>query len=104
MGDLEVDIDGLEGLVVSLGGVRDGLDQTRSVVNGSASAMGSEDVAGALDDFENHWDDGRGRVKENIEAILGAVEDSAQAYRQTDTDLQQALQEQETPTTAVQAR
>ncbi len=104
MGDLEVDIDGLEGLVTSLAGVRDGLDQTRSVVNGSASAMGSEDVAGALDDFENHWDDGRGRVKENIEAIVGAVEESAQAYRQTDTDLREALQEEETSTTAVQAR
>ncbi|WP_164478030.1 hypothetical protein [Nocardioides pantholopis] len=73
-------------------------------MNGSASAMGSEDVAGALDDFENHWDDGRGRVKENIEAIVGAVEESAQAYRQTDTDLREALQEEETSTTAVQAR
>lgn len=104
MGDLEVDVDGLEALVGSLAGVRAGLEETRSVVDGSASAMGSADVTGALDDFENHWDDGRGRIRDNIDAITGAVEESALAYRQADTDLQQSLEEQETETPGLRAR
>lgn len=93
MGDLEVDIDGLEGLVSSLGAIKDGLDDTRRVVDGSADSMGSADVAAALDSFEDHWDDGRGRVKENIEAIVSAVEQSARAYRQADDDLRDGLRD-----------
>ncbi len=104
MGDLEVDVDGLEALVVSLAGVRAGLEETRSVVDGSATAMGSADVAGALGDFESHWDDGRGRIKDNIDAIVGAVEESARAYRQADNDLRDALQAQETETPGNQPR
>jgi ABC-type transporter Mla subunit MlaD len=91
MGDLEVDVDGLEALVASLGGVRDGLDDTRRLVHESSDTMGSADVAGALDDFENHWADVRGRVAENIEAIIGAVEESARAYRQADDDLRESM-------------
>lgn len=94
MGDLEVDIDGLEALVGSLGQVRDGLDDTKAVIEASEDALGSGDVVDALFDFEDHWEDGRGRVRENIEAIVGAVRDSAEAYRQTDDDLRDALTEE----------
>lgn len=95
MGDLEVDVHGLESLVTSLAQVRQGLEETRAVVDSSESALGSTDVAHALDDFEDHWDDGRGRIGENIEAISGALSDSAEAYRRTDDDLRAALREGE---------
>lgn len=104
MPDLRVDIAGLEALVGSLASVREGLDQTRSVVDGSERAMGSSEVSAALSDFEDHWDDGRGVLKENLEGIVSAVEESAAAYRQTDSDLRDALVEQEQTNTNVSAR
>jgi hypothetical protein len=94
MADLEVDIAGLESLVGSLASVREGLDDTRDVVDASESAMGSSEVSGALRDFEDHWRDGRGVLKENLEAVVSAVEESAAAYRAADDELAASLQEE----------
>ena len=71
--------------------VRDGLDDTRRVVDALESVLGSKDVADALDDFEDHWDDGRGRIKENIEGTVDAISQSVDAYRGTDEDLAAAF-------------
>lgn len=93
MPDLEVDVEGLERLVSSLAAIKDGLDHTRRVVDGTAADMGSADVARALDRFEDHWDDGRGRVSANIEGIVGGLQEAARAYRQADDDLASGLRE-----------
>lgn len=95
MVDLAVDITGLEELVTSLARVREGLEGTRRVVDGSAEAMGSSRVAGALDHFEDHWDDGRGRVVRNIDSMSGSVGKAAHAYRDADDDLRDLLRRRE---------
>lgn len=95
MPDLEVDVDGLEAVVVALQGVADGLDDTRATVDAAESILGSSDVYHALDDFENHWDDGRGQIKENMESVQQTLTTAVTEYRKADDDLAAALEEQE---------
>lgn len=101
--DLEVDVEGLGQVAAALVSVRDGLDDTRAAVDALESVLGSSDVARALDDFENNWDDGRGQIKENMEGLISVLQDSAQAYRDTDQSLVDALQPEEASTTVHQA-
>jgi hypothetical protein len=92
MADLQVDVDGLERLVTSMADVRRGLDDTRAVVAAGADALGSDELLDALEHFERHWQDGRDRVKANVEAISDAISESATAYRQADDDLAASLE------------
>jgi hypothetical protein len=92
MADLQVDVDGLERLVTAMADVRRGLDDTRAVVAAGADALGSDELLDALEHFERHWQDGRGRIKDNVEAVSDAISESAAAYRQADDDLAASLE------------
>jgi hypothetical protein len=98
MVDLSVDVDGLGRAAAAMRAVKDGLDDTRSVIEGVGDSFGSSDVLDALLDFEDHWDDGRGRINDNIDDMQSVLEDSMGAYRKADNDLADALTEQETTT------
>lgn len=93
MADLSVDVVGLQTLASTLERVKDGLDRTRDVIDDAESELGSNDLANALDDFEDHWDDGRGRIKKNIDGTVEALTQSAQAYIDTDVELAAAFDE-----------
>jgi hypothetical protein len=94
MPDLSVDLDGLRTLSSTLGSVRSTLDATRDVIEATRDDLGSDDVYDALDDFEENWDDGRGQIDKNMEAMTEILDESVRAYEQTDQELADGLREQ----------
>lgn len=94
MPDLAVDVQGLRTLASTLRSVRSTLDATRSLIEAGRDDVGDDRVWDALDDFENQWDDGRGQIDKNIEAMSEILDESAGAYEQTDTELADGLREQ----------
>lgn len=98
MADLSVDVQGLGRMAAAMRSVADGLDDTQSVIDRAADAIGSSDVLEALEDFEDHWKDGRSRITKNLEDMQKALEDSMKAYQDVDQDLTDSLTKQETPT------
>lgn len=102
MADLSVDVEGLGRMASAMRAVADGLDDTGSVIRGAADAMGSSDVLDALEEFEDHWKDGRGRITDNLDDMEKVLDDSMQAYQQVDQDLTDGLTKEETTTKNVQ--
>lgn len=102
MVDLSVDVVGLGRMASAMRAVKEGLDDTRSVIDGVGDSLGSSDVHEALLDFEDHWDDGRGRINDNLDDMQQVLGDSMEAYQQVDQDLTDALTKEETTTTNVQ--
>jgi hypothetical protein len=98
MADLIVDVDGLEALVGTIKRVQDGLNSTPDLVRSAAEAMGSGDVAGAMDHFQDHWHDGRKHISDNAETMTSMLGDSAAAYRKTDTQLASSVTENQSTT------
>lgn len=93
MPDLSVDLDGLRTLSATLAGVRSNLDATRRVVEAARDAVGSDVVYDALDAFESNWDDGRGQIDKNMQAMREILEESVRAYEQTDAELADGLRD-----------
>jgi hypothetical protein len=94
MPDRSVDRDGRRTLSSTLGSVRSTLDATRDVIEATRDDLGSGDVYDALDDFEENWDDGRGQIDKNMEAMSEILDESVRAYEQTDQELADGLHEQ----------
>ena len=94
MPDLSVDLDGLRTLSGTLSGVRSSLDATRRVIEASRDDLGSALVYDALDSFDSHWDDGRGQIDKNMQAMKEVLDESVRAYEQADQDLADGLRDQ----------
>lgn len=101
MTDLQVDTEGLRTLSRTLAEVRGALDATRRIIDAGRDALGDNDVYDALNDFENNWDDGRGQINNNMQAMQEILDESANAYETTDGDLATQLHDnmRETTTT-----
>lgn len=91
MPDLSVDLDGLRTLSTTLAGVRSELDATRRVIEAARDEVGSDVVYDALDSFESKWDDGRGQIDKNMQAMQEILDESVRAYEQTDAELADGL-------------
>lgn len=91
MPDLSVDLDGLRTLSTTLAGVRSDLDATRRVIEAARDEVGSDVVYDALDSFESRWDDGRGQIDKNLQAMQEILDESVRAYEQTDAELADGL-------------
>lgn len=91
MPDLSVDLDGLRTLSTTLAGVRSELDATRRVIEAARDEVGSDVVYDALDSFESRWDDGRGQIDKNMQAMQEILDESVRAYEQTDEELADGL-------------
>lgn len=91
MPDLSVDLDGLRTLSATLAGVRSELDATRRVIEAARDEVGSDVVYDALDSFESKWDDGRGQIDKNMQAMQEILDESVRAYEQTDEELADGL-------------
>jgi hypothetical protein len=91
--DLAVDLDGLRTLSGTLAGVRSSLDATRRVIEANREDVGSAVVYDALDAFESHWDDGRGQIDKNMQAMKEILDESVRAYEKTDGDLADGLRD-----------
>ena len=90
---LEVDLAGLEVLAGRLDTIRSTLASTRSTVEAVRGDLGSPDVAGALDRFEEHWRDGRERLDEGAGTLTAMLRGSVDAYRQADGELGARLEQ-----------
>jgi hypothetical protein len=84
---LIVDLDGLDGLAQRLRQIKDDLGAARRQFNGHGDAVGDSRVNLALEDFEEHWRDGRRKVSENVEALATMAAESVKAYRAVDREL-----------------
>lgn len=91
MPDLSVDLDGLRTLSTTLAGVRSDLDATRRVIEAARDEVGSDVVYDALDSFESRWDDGRGQIDKNMQAMQEILDESVRAFEQTDEELADGL-------------
>lgn len=91
MGDLEVDLAGLDALAGVLRRINAGLDRARGDLRGHSSVLGDEDVTDALERFEDRWRDGREEIQENGETLATMLAESALAYRDTDRKLGSSL-------------
>lgn len=94
MTDLSVDVQGLRTVSSTMSGIRSRLDDTRGVIEAGRDDLGSSELYAALDSFESNWDDGRGQIKKNLQAMQEVLVECADAYDQVDTELQQQLREQ----------
>jgi hypothetical protein len=99
MADLVVDVDGLEALVGTVQRIKDGLDGTSGLVHDTAGAMGSGEVAGAMDHFQSHWHDGRKHIDKNADTMISMLSSAVSAYRKTDNQLATDLTSHTTTTT-----
>ena len=80
MADLEVKTQLLRNTATSLRQLRtelDGLDRRRDRLR---DAWGSDDVAGALDDFVGNWDDNRRRIQASMEALYNMATATADEF------------------------
>lgn len=50
-------------------------------------------VYDALDSFESNWDDGRGQIDSNMQAMQEILDESVRAYEQTDQELADGLRD-----------
>ncbi len=91
MPDLSVDLGGLQALSTTLSGVRSSLDATRRVVEAARDDVGSDVVYAALDAFETAWDDGRGQIDQNMQAVQEILDEAVRAFQQTDQELADGL-------------
>jgi len=90
---LVVDLEGLTALGAVLGDICSQLDSAKAVLHGGDAAIGSDRLAGALHDFEDHWRDGRKHLTGNARALGQMATESVHAYRQADDRLAQAIRD-----------
>jgi hypothetical protein len=88
--DLYVDIDALDELGRQLSRIKSALSEAKEAVNAHDRGLGSPRLEEALDDFISGWRDGRRRITEGIEGLLGAVQESVQAYLENERNIQDA--------------
>ncbi len=91
MPDLQVDLSGLESFSGQLKRITEGMNATRRLIDAARPDLGSGDVAGALDDFESRWDDGREKIDANGKTLATMVDESVKAYRKSDDELTSSL-------------
>ena len=99
MADLVVDVDGLDALVGTVKRIKDGLNGTSGLVHDTAGAMGSGEVAGAMNHFQDHWHDGRKHIDKNADTMISMLSSAVSAYRKTDGQLADGLSSHTTTTT-----
>ncbi|GAB3274991.1 hypothetical protein [Kineosporia babensis] len=88
---LSVDLDGLESFSSDLGIIRATMADAGSWMRQFDGELGGDDVDGAVNHFESHWSDGRGRVDKNCENFVKLVNQAVENIRKADEDLEKQL-------------
>lgn len=92
MGDLEVDLDGLDRLGSALRRIDAALGRARSELRGAGDALGDGDVVEAVERFEDRWRDGREDLREDARTLATMLEESSRTYRDADRRLADGLE------------
>lgn len=79
-GDFVVELSALEDVLRRVGDLRTRLDEGGDQ-RLSPEVSGSPPLSGAVDDFVGRWDDGRARIRDNLETIVGSLAATIEEYR-----------------------
>ena len=88
---MTVDLDGLEDFSAALETIRTSMGQAHNWMREFDGDLGGRDVDNALDHFESHWSDGRGRVDKNCAEFIKLVKTAVDNIRKADDDLRDQL-------------
>jgi hypothetical protein len=90
MADLYVDMDALSELSRQLEQIKASLERAKGIVEARDHAIGSSSVEDALDEFVSGWKDGRRKIIEGIDGLLGRIQAAVEAYREQEQALSRA--------------
>ena len=88
--ELYVDPDALSELARQLQQVKAALQNADERVGAYGGRLGSERIEDALDDFVNGWRDGRRKIIEGIDGLLGRVNGAIETYLEQEEKLSEA--------------
>jgi hypothetical protein len=91
MADLKIDYQLLEQANSSLSSLVGEFDNIQAVQDGYDGALGSGDIAGAINGFAGNWDYHRKQLVGSMQALQKMVQETRQQFRKTDNDLKQGL-------------
>ena len=89
--DLKVDYQLLDTTEQTLSSLVSEFQNIKAQESGYDGAMGSGDVAGAMDGFAGNWDYHREKLVGSMQALGKMVSDSKQQFQNTDTKLKTSL-------------
>ncbi|MGH2709227.1 MAG: hypothetical protein ACRDJF_09290 [Actinomycetota bacterium] len=88
--ELYVDVDALSELSRQLGEIKGSLERVSDNVDAYDSRLGSRTLEGALDDFVGGWRDGRKKIIEGIDGLLGRIQGAIDTYLEQEAKLSEA--------------
>lgn len=90
MGDIYVDVDALCELARRLQQIKSSLESAADTVNARDGRLGSNEIEGALDDFIKGWRDGRKKIVESIDGLVGRIQGAIEAYEEQERQIAKA--------------
>ena len=90
MAEVYVDVDALSELARQLQQVKAALHDADDRISAYGGRLGSERIEGALDDFIDGWRDGRRKIIEGIDGLLGRVNGAIETYLEQEGMLSEA--------------
>lgn len=95
MPDLAVDVDALDTFGGQLESIRTRMNAARDWTHQYDGQMGAAEVENALHSFASGWKDGRSEIDGSLKALSDMLKNSADNFRQMDTDLAKPLQQKQ---------
>jgi biopolymer transport protein ExbB/TolQ len=92
--EITVDIAAVAELARRLQALAQEFDAVDDVVRGYHDAVGSSDVAAALDDFAGNWSRERKKIRRQMEEVAGYADAAAEAYASIENEISGACQTQ----------
>jgi uncharacterized phage infection (PIP) family protein YhgE len=94
---LQADLAGLSELSTNLSSIATKIDGTQNAFIQASFDLGSALIEAELENFERTWDVGRKRIHDDIDSLGTMLSDSVKTYKQTDTQMADALKPDDTP-------
>lgn len=90
MAELYVDVDALSELSSQLHQVKASLQEAKDNVDAYGARLGSSRINAELDDFVEGWKDGRKKIVEGIDDLVGRIRGAIDAYTTQEQQLVKA--------------
>ena len=90
--EIFVDLQALQELANKLAQIKDALSNTDDDLKSYGPALGSGKVKDSLDSFVDGWKDGRKKIDDNIDKLVGKVKGAAQTYTDQEASLVKSSQ------------
>jgi hypothetical protein len=92
MADLKVSYDWLSQTTSNLKAIQNELKNTGDHQSEIKGALGSGDIAHAMDDFANNWDNHRRKILDKVQALGEMSEKTMQAFTEVDDKLKKGVE------------